>query len=219
MSPTPIPPADLRRRIVGDLAPVRPLAAPWRRAAWLGLLGLASIAFAWFRLRAAGSPAAPLGAAISCAEWVAGLTLVWLALREAVPALGLGRGLALAALAGGLAVELGAAALLATSRGELWAGDGGAAAGLACARGEGSFALPVAAIVFWLLLRAFPLRARWASALAGGAAGLFADAAWHLVCTRSDLVHLLVWHFGALLVLALAGYSAGLWVERRSARA
>jgi len=67
----------------------------------------------------------------------------------------------------------------------------------------------------FLALRALPLRPSWSGALAGAAAGLFADAIWHLSCSVTDLSHLLVWHLGATVALALAGSLSG---SLRSAR-
>jgi hypothetical protein len=115
----------------------------------------------------------------------------------------------------GIATQLGSALLLATSIGERWLGADAVAAGAQCAQGEGAIGLPLLAATTWLLLRSFPLRARLASALAGGAAGVLADAAWHLVCTRTDLLHILIWHLGATVALTAAGYLVGVYLERR----
>jgi hypothetical protein len=69
-----------------------------------------------------------------------------------------------------------------------------------------------------LIVRAFPVRPRWAGALAGMGAGLVADGAWHLICPRSDLAHVLVWHLGATLLMAGAGWFLGALWERREVR-
>lgn len=212
-----VAPSPLRSRVARELSPVRPLLSPGRRAAWLSLLAAGTVLLAWLRTRGQDGSSAQ-GLAVAAVEWAAGLAMVWVALREAVPGLGLGRARAAAMLGGGLAVQLAAAALLAGSASESWLGTGGAAAGLQCVRGESSLGLPLLAVAIWLLLRAFPLHARLASALAGGAAGLFADACWHLVCSRTDFAHLALWHFGSTVLLALAGYAAGAGVERRIAR-
>lgn len=208
-------PSPLREAVARDLVPVRPLASPRRRAILLGALGAASLVFAAFRIQVVGAPSA-LGLLIAAAEWTAALGMVWVAMREAVPGEGVSRSAALAALGAGLAVQLGAAGLLSTSVGARWLGDGGLSAGVQCAAGEGAFGLPVFVAAFWLLLRAFPFRARLTSALASAAAGLFADAGWHLVCTRTDFMHLVVWHFGSTLALAAIGYVVGIGVERRT---
>ena len=56
-----------------------------------------------------------------------------------------------------------------------------------------------------------------AGALAGAASGLLADALWHLVCPRVDLAHVVVWHFGATLLVAAAGALSGfLWGRARA---
>lgn len=209
-------PPLLRQAIVRDLRPVRPVASPARRAAWLGALALAGILFGVVRALDFGAPSL-VGLLVAAAEWGAALALVWVAMREAVPGSSVGWTTALAMLGVGLSTQLAAAALLSTTVGSSWLGDGGFATGRQCLTGEGSLGLPLLAGSAWLLLRAFPLRARLASALGGAAAGLFADAAWHLVCVRTDLAHILVWHFGSTLVLAGAGYLVGIGIERRTA--
>jgi hypothetical protein len=49
-------------------------------------------------------------------------------------------------------------------------------------------------------------------------AGLVADGVWHLICPRSDLAHLLVWHGGATVVMTGFGLALGLLYERRATR-
>ncbi len=210
-------PAGLRLAIRGDFASRPSLAPPWRRALALALPALAvPLAAQW--IAALSGDQAPLSLPkLGCAafQWLVGLLLVWLAMREAVPGLGIGAGKA--------ALTLGLALVLEIARGVvIWQGSGagiappdGAAVGAQCALMETAIALPHLAVALWLARRAFPLRPFWAGALAGAGAGLLADVVWHLACPRSDLVHLAVWHPGATTAMSLVGAIAGtLWARR-----
>ncbi len=83
-----------------------PLAPPWRRALALALPTLVVLVG---RGRSSDPPErggdlfSLAGGGVSVLEWLAGLGLVWLALREAVPGLGVGAARSLVALAGGVA--------------------------------------------------------------------------------------------------------------------
>jgi len=206
-------PPRLRAAILDELAPVRPLRRPGLRALAAALpaaVALATAALAgargWTRLGGASS----LAWSGSLAQWLAATLLLWLALREAVPGAGLGRVRTALGVAAGLAVQLGGTLLVAR-------GVGSVAGGLPCLERELLLGLPLFAFAAYLALLALPLRALWAGALAGAASGLLADALWHLVCPRVDLAHVLVWHFGATLVMAVAGALSGLlWGRLRS---
>lgn len=175
---------------------------------------LAALALALIAVRdgwAALGAATPLSWACSFLQWSAALALLWLALRESIPGLGFGPARAALALAAGMALQLGVD--LALAEGGPVAGRA-LAAGLQCAKGEGAIGLPHLAFAAFLALQALPVRAIWSGALAGGAAGLLADALWHLLCPRLDLAHLLTWHLGSSLALAVLGALAGaLWAR------
>jgi len=211
-------PTALRAALGQDFAPVAPLSPPWKRALRLAIPTLILVGAAMLLLPPRGpiSASSLPGAGFSVLEWLVGLTLVWLALREAVPGLGVGARRALAALGAGIGLQLALGFLLWQRSGASLGGPHAAAHGAACAAMEGALGMPSLAIAVWLALRALPLRPCWSGALAGAAAGLLADSLWHLVCVRYDLEHLLVWHFSATLVLTLLG--AG-WSSRRSRRA
>lgn len=214
-------PERLRRELTADLRPVRPLPPPAVRA-----LDVAVWAIAVFLLVPLLLPlrhdADSLGWWLvwgaAAGQGLAGLWLVSLALREAVPGSGIGAarsGLALAAgaamqLAVGLATWLGGPSLDAPAAGHH---------GLTCFSAQGSLAFTGLALTFWLVVRAFPIRPRWAGALAGMGAGLVADGVWHVVCPRSDLAHVLVGHGGATIALTGAGGLLGLLWELRAVRA
>lgn len=216
----PLPP-KLRAAIGSDFEPVVPLASPWRRTVTTLVPSLAVLAPLMILL-ARPAMAPPLvsfsGGGISLLEWLVGLGLLWLALREAVPALGLGARRAFLAIAASVLVQflLGLAS---------WhdmpsptpASDA-LAIGARCSTFVGLLGLPHLAVAIWLAFRALPIRPRWSGALAGAAAGLVADAVWHLACARNDLQHLLLWHVTATVAMALVGAATGSWWGFRTGR-
>jgi len=211
-------PASLREAVRRDFAPVTPLAPPSRRALILALPALLVLTAAVLVLaRSSGNPSllSVTGGGVSLLEWLAGFGLLWLALREAVPGMGLGSGRAFWAIAAGIGLQLLLGLLIWQRAGAGLSGPGALAVGRACASIEGVIGLPHLAIATWLALRALPLRPRWSGALSGAAAGLLADSIWHLACARNDLEHLLVWHFGATVVMTLVGAASGSFWPRR----
>ena len=212
-------PAALRAAVRRDFAPVTPLAPPSRRALLLALPAFVVLAVALLLLaRGQGYPEVISLArgGVSLLEWLAGFGLLWLALREAVPGLGIGANRALAALSGGILLQILLGILIWQRTGAGLSGPGALAVGSQCASIEGAIGLPHLAIATWLALRALPIRPRWSGALAGAAAGLLADSLWHLACARNDLEHLLVWHFGATVAMTLLGAVSGSFWPRRS---
>ncbi len=211
-------PPGLREAVRRDLTPVAPLLPPWCRACALALPALITVAILAWVLGREGSPVGLFTLAtggVSLLEWLAGFALVWLALREAVPGLGVGATRAGLAAASGIALQLALGLVLWRSTRAGPSGPGALAAGVQCASIEGILGLPLLAAATWLALRALPMRPRWSGALAGAAAGLFADAIWHLACARNDLEHLLVWHFGATVAMTLLGAVTGSFWPRR----
>ncbi|MFN7943090.1 MAG: NrsF family protein [Thermoanaerobaculia bacterium] len=195
-----------------------PLAPPSRRALLLALPAFVVLAAAVLVLaRARGSLGviSLAGGGVSLLEWLAGFGLLWLALREAVPGLGIGASRAVAALSGGVLLQILLGILIWQRTGAGLSGPGALAVGSQCASIEGAIGLPHLAIATWLALRALPIRPRWSGALAGAAAGLLADSLWHLACARNDLEHLLVWHFGATVAMTLLGAVSGSFWPRR----
>jgi len=215
-------PERVRRAVAADLRPVRPLRPPARRALDVALWGVVALLAAplLFGVR---SDARVLGVMLTFGaallEVAAGLVLVALALAEAVPGGGGSRGRALAALAGGAAVQAAVALLTWMGSPARLAGAGAAHSGAACAGMQAALGLPALAIALFLVVRALPVRPPWAGALAGLGAGLIADGAWHTVCPMCGLEHLLVWHAGATAAMAGAGWLLGVaWQRRQEAR-
>ena len=213
----PLPPA-LRRAVAADLAPVKPLPSPARRAlpvaAW-ALLAL-GLLLAGRGLRFDAGELGFLSTwGVVLAEIVAGTALVALALAEAVPGRGAGRGAALLALSGAALLFVSLAALARRASAGLALADPLREHGPACFTAQGLIGLAGLALAARLVLRAAPLRAAFAGLLAGSGAALLAEGVWHAGCPITDLTHVLVWHGGALVVLAVAGLAFGLAVERR----
>jgi len=213
-------PLALRTAIGRDFAPVAPLLAPWKRAIALVVPALAVVTAALLASFRAGDGVAAGwrtfdGIGVSLLEWAAGLGLAWLALREAVPGLGVGTVRATLAAGLGIGVQLVLGLWIWWRGGGGLSGPGALAHGSLCASVEGALGMPHLAVVAWLSLRALPLRPGGSGALAGAAAGLLADSLWHLVCKRSDLLHLLVWHLGATAAMTALGAVAGAWWFRR----
>ncbi len=212
---TPLPP-ELRRLARSDLRPVRPLAAPARRA--LVLLAWAPVAVA---LVVATGPARPDAAALGwlfswgvvLAELVAGAGLVTLALGEAVPGRGAGRQAGLLALAGAAALFVVVAVLVRGASAGVPVPSPLVMHGPACLALSGLIGLTALAVVAVLIFRSNPLRVSFAGLLAGAGTGLMAAGVYHLDCPVTHLAHVFVWHGGAIVLLALLGYGLGRGLE------
>jgi hypothetical protein len=144
------------------------------------------------------APGFALTAALSAVQWTAGLGLLGLALREAVP----GRAarpatafVVLAALVTLLAVNLAAEDVVAAGlvpAGREWR------FWVICLRGPVLLAAPVLVLGSALAARAFPTRPAWTGALAGLAAGVLSDAGWRLGCFVTDASHVVGAHWLAI---------------------
>jgi len=218
VSLSPVPEA-LRRAVEAEMRPVRPLSPVWRRTLTVAAIAAAAVAaaLATYSLRDdLGVIPQWLGWGSSAMQFLIGVVLIGLALREAVPGRAVPPGAAAGALVLGFAFQLAVSvATWVASPGPAfsWAGFTG---GVVCMRNEITFALPALIVTLWLVVRALPLRPAMAGAFGGTGAGLVADGINHLLCPMSDLRHVVAWHTGAVLLLALAGWLAGaLWERAR----
>jgi Negative regulator of sigma F len=210
-------PPELLQAIARDLRPVRPLPSPVRRALAfvpVGLVLLLGMPLLWgFRanLDAVGTP---LAWGPSLALLLAGLAVLALALREAVPGRALPRGVLAATVGGAAALVLAVAALTnalvptAVPPGADWQY---AWECLAMAGGPGLLGVAAAA---WLASRALPTRPAVAGALYGLGVGLMADAGARLFCWVSAPAHVLLAHGGAAVMLAAAGAAVATVIDR-----
>jgi hypothetical protein len=197
-----------RAQIAANLKPVRPLAPPSRRTWMLAPLGLllAVTAPALTGGRgdlAAYSPALSWG--VTAAQSLAGLWLLALGFREAVPgrnvsrsALGLASILTLSLIVGVTVLTNAASATVVAPGRELlyWA---------ECVFWPMVVGAPFMILATLMAVRAFPTRPSIAGALCGLSAGILSDAGWRLTCWISDPVHILQSHGLAILGLAAAG--------------
>lgn len=219
------PPKALLDAVHRDCAPVRPLRHPWQRAlivgVWCAGILLAVPFMPGLGVRADGHALGTFVLWGPCIlQTLVGLGFVHLALREAVPGLGLPRRILVAAVSGAFALQFSVAFVTWRLGPERLFDPGHFWSGTVCARSEALLGLPALFITLLLVLRAFPVRPDRAGMLGGLGAGLFADGIQHLKCAMSDPRHVLVWHLGGMVGLAVLGWLAGRgiswWRERRS---
>jgi hypothetical protein len=219
---TPPVPAALRRAVEADLQKVRPLSPVWTRtlvAAAVAAVGVGLVLAALKLTLRSDMGEIPIWLSWGCTalQLGVGVALIGLALREAVPGLGVPARTIAVAIGTGVLMQLlvGVATWVHSPGMPLTAGSG-LRAGLGCARHDLALALPALAVTLWLVFRALPLRPSVAGLLGGAGAAVVADALNHVICPMSDLHHVLVWHTGLLLGLMLAGWAIGaLWERRR----
>lgn len=213
-------PDELRRIIAADMEPVRPLPAPWKRVCWALPLALVILALPllYFGLRPGTEEIGPLLSWVPMILQVAlGLALFTLALREAVPGLGVPRGLVFGVCLGALGIHL-AVNLLIWLRYPMGYRDL-LASWWECFHYEFLLALPLLVLLTWLAASALPVRPRTIGLLTGAGAGFIADASWRMVCPVSAPLHVITAHAGAIVVLGALGYLLGWgWETLRVAR-
>lgn len=219
---TPSVPAALRRAVEADLQKVRPLSPVWARtlvAAAAAAVGIGLVLAALKLSLRSDMGEIPIWLSWGCTalQLGVGVALIGLALREAVPGLGVpARTIAVAIGTGVMMQVLVGVATWVHSPGVPYVIGRGLGSGLGCARHDLALALPALAVTLWLVFRALPLRPSVAGLLGGAGAAVVADALNHVICPMSDLRHVLVWHTGALIGLMLLGFAVGaLWERRR----
>ena len=85
--------------------------------------------------------------------------------------------------------------------------------GLACLRSGLTYSIP-AALLFWVLLsRGAVLYPKLMGAAAGGFAGLIGLSVLEVECSNLNVYHILVWHWGVILLCSVGGLSLGAAVE------
>jgi hypothetical protein len=95
------------------------------------------------------------------------------------------------------------------------------AVGLVCMRNGLTYSIP-AAFLFWLLVRRGAiLYPKLIGAAAGGLAGLVGLSVLEINCSNLNVLHILVWHWGVVLISSVAGTLLGAaveYTERRHSR-
>lgn len=214
MSSDPMPRA-LRDAIAADHAPVRPVHPAWQRTLLVAAVAAAVLA-AMLLTRTLRPDLAVLPGWLSWGatfvELAVAVFIIGLALREAVPGAAMPAATTRAAAALGLVLQVlvGVATWVASPG--MSAGPAWLAKGVGCLSHDSALILPTFAVTMWLVFRAVPVRAPVAGLLGGLGAALAGDAVTHLLCPLSDLRHVLVWHTGAIMGFAAAGWLIGtLW--------
>jgi hypothetical protein len=214
-------PKTLQEAVGQNLQPVRPLHPAWRRTlvvATVTAFVLATVLLVLKLQLRSDLAEIPmwLSWGSSFLELIAGVFLVGLALREAIPGAGIPAGGARAALGAGLGFQvLVAVATWMHSQGMLM-GDDWIAQSIVCLKRDSTMVLPIFVVTMWLVFRALPLRAPIAGILGGAGSAITGDAITHLLCPMSDLRHVLVWHSGAILGFMLLGWMVGtIWQRIR----
>lgn len=204
-----------------DLAPVRRLARPWKRALPVCLLG-ALAALTVFVTLGVRADAADLGHGVlwglSALQVGYGAALIGLALRTAVPGRDL-RGSAAAIL---LLVGVGVVIAITFTT---WSAHAShvptgkeARYWTICFRTPLVVGFPALLLTILLAFRAYPTTPLLTGALAGLGAGLLADGSWRTYCEVSDPVHVLTSHAASVVLLMLAGSAIAWLVSTLSAR-
>lgn len=210
-------PPRLREQVTRDLRPVRPLAAPWRRAAFLipaAAIVLLSVPSVLGLRHDASILGISLSWGISALQMLAGIVLVGLAFVESVP----GRALSARVLATALGAGIGL--VLAVTLTTFLVSPGEPPGRLRelffryCFRHSALIGAPLVLVAGFLASRALPLRPWAAGALYGLGSGLMADAGWRLFCDVSAPEHVIAAHGGAILALMLLGMLAATAAER-----
>jgi hypothetical protein len=218
MAEPPVP-AALLSAVRRDLAPVRPLASPTRRALALLPLGVAfliGIPMFWAWHRHVARPIEWPSWGLSALETAAGLTALAAGFREAIP----GRELphrvwavviglvwsCFLAINASAAVPAADVPLQTAAR---WIGE--------CITEAAVFSVPALVVAGWLVSRALPTRPLLTGAACGLGVGMMADAGLRLFCWDGDLLHILLAHGGAIAILMLLGALSTRFVERRRA--
>jgi hypothetical protein len=208
--------AALRDEVARTLTPVRPLAAPGRRARvflLIGAGGLALVPMAYGIRR----DAAALGLShlwvLSALQLGAAAALFRQALTESIPGRAAsGRLIALAlALAAALLVCITALTFEASQTYVPFLRD--ARYLYTCSTRTVLLGLPALALAGWLMRRGLTMRPIVAGGLAGLGAGLLADASWRIYCEVSDPIHVLTAHAAGIVTLSLIGALAGFVVR------
>ena len=212
-----IPSPLLLCAVRGSLRPVRPYLPPSLRALALlpvGVVLLVGIPAFW-------GPRPNLALLDDFAAWglsalqmLLGLTLVGVALREAVPGQELSRRTLAALVLLGVLLFL---ALTLTSewlapvalRRRVWVVEA-----IGCFRMAATWGVPALAIAAWPTVRASPTHPLVASAMCGLGTGLMTDAGMRLFCGVSTVSHVLVGHGAAILLLGALGALVGVVADR-----
>jgi len=215
-------PASLLQHVSENLKAVKPLASPSRRLMTLMPLALLlflgpSTCYHWRDNLSLLPFWTSWG--LSALESAAGIALMWIALRQAVPGMSLGaRRMQLALIMGVLlftVVSLTTANVLPTTMPDL---DTWKSLARECVVMELPFAIPSLVISGWLVARALPTSPALTGAAYGLAVGLMTDAGMRLFCNIDEPLHMVGAHGGVILLGTAGGALIASLIERRKYR-
>jgi hypothetical protein len=208
---------NLRDEIARELKPTRPLRRPLTRA--FALVPIAAVIVVGVpMLHAFRDDMGTIGFlrawGFSIAQTVAGLTIVAVAFREAIPGRAVSAPVLAATFVAGIVLP-GVILVMTTSHFDVGPSPGSAIPeGIACFRVSALAAVPALVLAGVLAARAFPLRPGAAGGLYGLGSGLTADAGLRLFCDYSTPGHVVFGHIGAVAATAVIG-AAGAWAVER----
>jgi hypothetical protein len=210
-------PDTLRHAIEDDLQPVRPLHPIWRRT--LVATATMAVILAFSLATASLRPdihELPMWLSWGCSTFqlALGVLLIALAMREAVPGAGVPGGSIRIAAATALTMQILVGIATSVFSPAVPMPGRGMTAGVGCLQHESLMAMPTFVVTMWLVFRALPMRAPTAGLLGGAGAAVASDAVLHLLCPMSNLLHVLVWHTGAVILFMALGWIVG-WVWAR----
>jgi len=201
--------------VARDIKPVRPLWGPGRRLLLLAPIAIAAFLYAPFGYGHRDFDHLGLLAAwgVSAIQWIAGLLILGVALRHAVPGRALSRRSILATLVGAFGlIILVTVVTYAVEPTEMppgvtfrfW---------YECVKWPMIIASPILLVASLLAMRAFPTRPGLVGALCGLAAGVLTDSGWRLACDVSAPSHVLGAHGLAVVFLAVVGGAVGIGLD------
>jgi hypothetical protein len=208
-----VPESRLIDRLVADAAPVHPL---WplriRLGIWLLLEVAVVTALVLFLPDTVIGPAAPVRTIETIYLVTASAVLATIALAAAVP--GRAEGPRLPLIVGALAVAAALPALAEPAHGEMSL-SGLLVDGISCSLKTLAVSLLPGLGLLLAVRRGAALRPGLAAAAASGAALILGHAALRLACPMHDLLHVVLWHVGAVWIGLLIGARVGArWIAR-----
>ena len=210
-------PKELRQAIERDLEPIRPLHPAWMRTLVAVAVIVVVLAFSLATASLRSDLAQiPMWLSWGCSVFQLALAvmLIGMALREAIPGAGAPVGAVRTAALTALTMQILVGVTTSIYSPAIPMPGSDFTAGVGCLKHEFFLALPTFIVILVLVFRALPLRAPTAGLLGGAGAAIASDAILHMMCPMSDLLHVLVWHTGAVLCFMVVGWLIGILWQR-----
>jgi hypothetical protein len=206
----------IKTRLIEALKPVRPLPSSRVLLCAVGFIFLVAVGVGALRLGINGLGVLSVGQKIAVfSTLTGGVLLLGLSIvRQMVP--GSKHGL-LSPVALPAVVLIGLALVIAVSfqpREE----RSFVATGVMCMKNGLAYSVPAALLLWMLLRRGAVLFPKLAGAAAGGLAGLVGLSVLEVNCTNVNVFHVLVWHWGVIVIGSVAGFAFGALAEQLERR-